>query len=768
MKINLTGAVFSQIINAVPSTDTALSIQAVAYDTRKISNPEGLVFFALSGNHRDGHEYVADAYLKGVRIFVVNRQFETAKHAHAVFFQVDQPLKALQQLAAYHRQQFDFPVIAITGSVGKTIVKEWIYHLISGSLRVVRSPKSYNSQLGVALSLLEMEPHHQVALIEAGISQPAEMEVLAGMIAPTFGVFTAIGSAHAHNFDTPAEQLTEKIRLFSGTERTWYNSEINLADTQVQAINGRKVSPAQHAELIAHSPFQDSASKQNLALAIAVALHLGLDVEQLKNKIKNLPRLALRMETFDGIHGNLIVNDTYNLDLDALTQSLEYQLSVAGNRKRVAIISLDGVSEAKAIEIRIKLQAFKPDQIIFVEHDHLPSFQDIRNSVVLIKGTRAAQLQRIARLFQLRKHKTQVEINLSAVRANLDYFRSLTDRHTRLLVMVKASSYGSGAEKMAEFLQKSGVEYLGVAYADEGVELREHGITLPILVMNAEEDGFDSIIEHRLEPAIYSHELMDNFVKALITHNQENYPVHLKFDTGMRRLGFEPQEAEQVLDLFQAQPEVSVKGVYSHLADSDNPDDNSFTLHQIQLFEEVTAVLEKRLTYPFIKHLLNTEGVQRFPQAQYDMVRLGIGLYGYSSNPEVQAQLKPAIAWKSVISQLKHIQTGESVGYNRTYIADRPRTIAIVPVGYADGFRRSLSAGKGTMVVNGQICPVLGRVCMDMTMIDVTDLAVQVGDTVEIIGENQPIRTLAQQMDTMAYEVLTSISRRVQRVYLEE
>jgi alanine racemase len=767
MKIHLTGAAFAALTGATPSA-TPVLIQAVAYDTRKISNPDGLAFFALSGNHRDGHAYVDDAYLKGVRIFVVNTDFETAKHEHAVFYKVPDPLKALQQLARHHRDQFTYPVIAITGSVGKTIVKEWIYHLISGSLRVVRSPKSYNSQLGVALSLLELESHHQVALIEAGISQPAEMEILAEMIHPTFGVFTAIGSAHAQNFETPADQLTEKIRLFSDTERTWYNADIPLSEPQVSAIHGRKVSLSQTADLIAHSPFQDAPSKQNLALALAVALDLGLEAETLKNKIKHLPRLALRMETFDGMHGNLIVNDTYNLDLDALTQSLEYQLSLAGNRKRVAIISLDGVSEAKAIEIRIKLQAFKLDQIIFVEHEHLPTFHDIRNSVVLIKGTRMAQLQRIASLFQLRKHKTQVEINLSAVRDNLHYFRSLVDRHTRLLVMVKASSYGSGAEKIAEFLQKSGVEYLGVAYADEGVELREHGITLPILVMNAEEDGFDSIIEHRLEPAIYSYEMMDNFVKALITHSQENYPVHLKFDTGMRRLGFEPDEVEKVLDLFQAQPEVTVKGVYSHLADSDNPTDGSFTVHQITLFEQITEVLEKRLTYPFIKHLLNTEGVQRFPQAQYDMVRLGIGLYGYSSNPAVQAQLKPAIAWKSVISQIKHIAPGESVGYNRSYIADNPRTIAIVPVGYADGFKRSLSSGKGSMFVNGQACPVLGRVCMDMTMIDITDLDVKVGDTVEIIGENQPIRALAAQMETIVYEVLTSISRRVQRVYLEE
>jgi alanine racemase len=496
-------------------------------------------------------------------------------------------------------------------------------------------------------------------------------------------------------------------------------------------------------------------------------LEIGISKNTISDRIKDLPRLALRMETFDGINENLIINDTYNLDLDALSQSLEFQLSIANGKKRVAILAADSLNENQKIEIQNTLEKFKLDEVFFISNENLPSFDQIQQSVVLIKGTRVSQLQKIARLFQLKKHKTRVEIDFSAVKNNLNYFRSLTKIGTKMLVMVKASSYGSGAEKMAEFLEKSGVEYLGVAYADEGVELRKHGIKLPILVMNAEEEGFNDIIQYNLEPAIFSYKMMDDFVKALIMENIEEYPVHLKFDTGMRRLGFAPSEVEKVVELFQSQPEIKLQSVYSHLADSDNLLDASYSLEQITIFNKICNHLSQKLNYPFDRHLLNTEGIARFPDADYEMVRLGIGIYGYSVNSPVQKELQPAIAWKSMVSQIKTIQPGESVGYSRKFVASKITKIGVIPVGYADGFRRSLGTGKGGFVIQGKWCPVVGSVCMDMTMVDITDVDTFEGDEVEIIGKTQTLNKLANAMETIPYEVLTSISKRVHRIYLE-
>lgn len=768
MKINLSVHSFAEAIGAAFSGNPEQKADAVAFDTRKISNPEQTVFFALPGGFRDGHDFIAEAYEKGIRLFVARHGYENSALENAVFLHVEHPLEALQKLAAFHRNQFGYPVVGITGSVGKTTVKEWIYHLISGERKVVRSPKSYNSQLGVALSLLEMGPEHEVALIEAGISQNGEMDPLREMIRPDYGVFTSLGTAHAENFASQEQHLEEKLKLFDGCSKTFYNASIQLSKEETDKIHGTQVNTEDFNGFLNHSPFRDKASLENLSLAIAVALELGADTEKIKERIPDLPRLALRMETFDGIQGNIIINDTYNLDLDALTQSLEYQLSIAKDRKRVAIIASEMLSPAQQQALNAKLEGFKLDGIYHLGKDEIPPVEEIRDSIVLIKGTRAAQLQRIAALFQLKKHKTRVEIDFSAARSNLDHFRSLTKPGTKLLVMVKASSYGSGAEKMAEFLEKSGVDYLGVAYADEGVELRKYGISLPILVMNAEEDGFSDIIQYNLEPAIFSFDMMDQFVKALIMQNHDNYPVHLKFDTGMHRLGFAPSDVERVTELLQAQPEIKVKGVYSHLADSDNLLDRSFSDEQISLFRQITDVLQKKLSYPFIRHILNTEGIERFPEADFEMVRMGIGLYGSSVNPEVQKMLRPAISWKSVVSQVKAVHPGESVGYSRRYVADSERKIAVIPVGYADGFRRSLGLGKGGMVVQGKWCPVLGSVCMDMTMIDVTGIPVFEGDPVEIIGETQTLSKLAADMETIPYEVLTSISKRVHRVYIEE
>ncbi len=769
MKLNLSTKEFSSIINSeLVGNINDLCIQTIAYDTRKILNAQNTVFFALYGDFRDGHSFVKDAYLANVRIFVVSDKnfIENSKSnfPDAQFHLVDSSLNALQKLAIHHRKQFHIPVLGITGSVGKTIVKEWLYHLLKNKFHIVRSPKSYNSQLGVALSILEMNSEHELAIFEAGISKPNEMQFLAEMIQAKIGIFTAFASAHAQNFDSKSQHLAEKEKLFVQCEKVLVNSNIptNLSK------NCEKISIKDFESLLNFSPFQDTASLQNLSLAIATAKIFNLNDDELIQQIKTLPRLAMRMETFDGINGNVIINDAYNVDLDALSQSLEYQQSIAKNRLRTAIIGVDGLNENQIQKIKSKLRDFNLYQCFFVKGNELPPIEKIHQQVVLVKGTRVGEIQRIANLFQLKKHKTRVEINLSAVKNNLTFFRNSIAKDCKILVMVKASSYGSGAEKMAEYLEKNGVEYLGVAYIDEGIELRKHGVSLPILVMNPDEDGFEDLIRFKLEPSIYSFELLESFTKALINNSLENYPIHLKFDTGMHRLGFENQDKQALLEIILSQPELKIQSVYSHLADSDNYESKDFTHTQISIFQEVCSFFSEKLAYPFIKHILNSEGITRFPSAQFDMVRIGIGLYGISSNSELKRMLFPAISWFSIVSQLKTIKKGESVGYSRRFIAEKETKIAIIPVGYADGFKRNLSLGKGGMYVSGKFCPVVGNVCMDMTMIDVSEVDCEEGTRVEIIGEFQKIEDLASAMQTIPYEVLTSMSKRLQRIYVEE
>jgi alanine racemase len=740
---------------------------AVAYDSRNIVNGSSTVFFALKGPFRDGHQFIANAYEKGVRCFVVSKLPDVPSFPAAGFIVVKNPLHALQELAAHHRNLFKYPVVAITGSAGKTTVKEWIYHLLGKHKRIIRSPKSFNSQLGVALSLLELHADCDLALIEAGISSPGEMLRLEQMIRPTHGIFTSFGRAHEENFKSRDEHFNEKIRLFSDVKQAIYPSQLELSVQSDKSIHGLSVNPAQYQKDLKFLPFTDPVSVNNALLAIAFTRSVLGNSVDLKEAISTLPQLALRLETFDGLNKNTIINDTYNLDLDALTHSLEYQMRLAGKRKRIVIIGLDEASRSKQDQIEKIVKPYNVDQLLIIDSNETPELNE-SDAVVLIKGTRNADMQRLARQYRLKKHTTYVEIDLTAVRSNLEVFRNMLSPETKLLAMVKAQSYGSGIEKMGDFLQKQGVDYLGVAYADEGIELRKQGIDLPILVMNTEEEGFEDCIRYDLEPAIFTLRQLDGFIRELILHGRRNYPIHLKLDTGMRRLGFELKELGQVCDILKAQPEVYVKSVYSHLADADNRRDKRFTDHQIAQFGHACEQLHHRLNYSFLRHLLNSEGVSNYPQAQFDMVRLGIGMYGISSNPAVKRKLQPVINWSTAVSQVKSLKKGESVGYGRSFVAQTPMEIAILPVGYADGYRRSLSNGVGNVYINGKACPVVGRVCMDMIMVDVTNKKVKEGDRVELIGKHYSIEKMAEAMGTIAYEVMTGISRRVNRVYLEE
>jgi alanine racemase len=739
----------------------------IAYDTRNIVNGENTLFFALTGEFRDGHSFIQNAYEKGVRCFVISKKIDTEHFKDAAFYTVKDTLFALQELAAHHRKKFNYPLFAITGSAGKTTVKEWIYHLISPELTVIRSPKSFNSQLGVALSLLELTENCDVALIEVGISKVGEMERLLQIVQPTHGVFTSFGRAHEESFVSSEQHLNEKLQLFSSVKKTFYPSTIALSSNQQKQINGIQLSTSSFQKELKLLPFNDQASINNALLALGVAHYLLGEEARFDDKLISLPRLAMRLESFEGNNGNTIINDTYNLDLDALIHSLEYQLRLAGNRKRVVVIGLDKENSSKKSQIEEIVAPFKPDQLLFVDPPALLEEQ-FTDAVVLIKGSRKADMQRYARSFRLKNHTTYVEVNLSAVRHNLAVLKSGLLPSTKMLAMVKAQSYGSGLEKMGAYLENQGIDYLGVAYADEGVELRKHGIQLPILVMNTEEDGFEDCILNNLEPAIFTLKQLDNFIKELILHGKTHYPIHLKLDTGMKRLGFEMTDIPKVCDMLQAQPEVYVKSVYSHLADSDNRRDKRFTEHQIAHFKNAVTYIENRLNYYFLSHLLNSEGISNYPDAQFDMVRVGIGMYGLSTNPVIKRKLVPVVSWYSAISQIKTIKKGESVGYSRTFIAKEEMKIAIIPVGYADGFRRSLSNGKGSVYINGKASATVGRVCMDMIMVDVSKLKANEGDLVEIIGPHQTIEKFAEANDTIPYEVLTSISKRVHRVYSEE
>lgn len=741
-------------------------IDRICYDTRKITEVKNTAFFALNGNFRNGHQFIDSAYDLGIRVFVVSQSIDIKFYPDAYIITVEDTLIALQQLAKIHRKKFHYPIIAITGSTGKTTIKEWIYQLVKQDKRVIRSPKSYNSQLGVALSLLELSDACDVALIEAGISEPYEMQRLENMIQPTIGVLTSLGRAHGENFDSMQTLHAEKLALFTHVNETFLGVDIQLPEATVTQIKGTIVSKDAFQDFLSFFPFQDTLSINNIRLAIQVALKLGVSSKKIIKQIEFIPHLALRLETFEGINETTIINDTYNLDLDALTYSLEYQKLIAKKKKRVVIVGLDKGNSDKKQEIEAIINQFKPDEFLLVQ-DPNEVLYTFNNAVILIKGTRNSTMEKVAQKFRLKRHKTFVEIDLSAVKHNLGIIRKKLKPKTKVLAMVKAQSYGSGLEKMATFLEQQGVDYLGVAYVDEGVELRKNGIKTPILVMNPEEESFDLCIEYNLEPAIYSFQQLDCFIKELIFNKQNNFPIHLKFDTGMRRLGFEPEDCAEIIDVVKSQPEIRIAGVYSHLAESDNLRDKRFTLLQATRFNEICKKLNEEIGISFIRHLANSEAVFNFPEFQLDMIRVGIAMYGISSNRNMKNIVKPVLQWKSAISQIKSIKIGESVGYSRTFKATKATKIAIIPVGYADGFRRSLGNGKGGVYIQNTFCPTVGRVCMDMIMVDLQDVKAKEGDQVEIIGRNHPIESFAEMMQTIPYEVMTSISKRVHRIYIE-
>lgn len=755
MKLNYS---YQQIASLISSETTNHStiIYTVEYDSRRILNGENTLFLALSGNFRNGHEFIADAYKKGVRHFVVSEKGSTKNLKGAYEIVVDDVLLALEKLAIFHRNKFKCPVIAITGSNGKTTVKEWLTYLISGENNVARSPKSYNSTIGVALSLLQINENTDVAIIEVGIGKKGTIQRKLEMIKPTDGIFTSFGKAHSELFISEEEKLNEKLILFKDVNSFIYSKSIS----KLKVENGTPIAIADYEEFLKKFNLKDYTSQQNVCLAIAMSLRLGISKRELVERIKDLSPLALRLESFDGVNGNTIINDTYNLDLDSLENSLSYQLANCNGKDRVVIIGMHKRNKSLEKAIKKQIENFGPIDLKF----QLPEGKaiiNVKNTSILIKGTRQAKMEILAQQLKQQNHQTYLEIDLKAIRHNINYFKSKIENSTKLLCMVKASSYGSDAKTMGLFLEQIGVDYLGVAYVNEGVELRNKGVKLPILVMNCEEQSFSECIDNQLEPAIFSLKQLDSFIRQLIGFQKLNYPIHLKLETGMKRLGFEKSEISELISSIKSQPEIHVQSIYSHLAESDVVD-SDFTRGQLKTFEKLSAKIQEEIPYPILRHLLNSEGIINYSSAQFDMVRLGIGMYGVTEN----TSLRQSISWISKVSQVKKLSKGESVGYGRSFVATNEMTIAIVPIGYADGLRRSLSQGVGGVYIQNDYCPIVGNVCMDMIMVDVTQKEIGEGCEVEIIGKHQSVRDIAKKMNTIPYEVMTSFSSRLHRIYL--
>ncbi|MDX2359160.1 MAG: alanine racemase [Crocinitomicaceae bacterium] len=757
MKLEYVYKDISLLISKESSDDQSI-ISSVVFDTRRIANPKGVLFFALEGVFRDGHDFIEDAYAKGVRHFVVSKRNYT-KHlegAHEIV--VNNVLWSLQNLAANHRKQFDCKVVAITGSNGKTTVKEWLAQLLSKDFHVTRSPKSYNSKLGVAISLLEITAATEIALIEVGVPEPGEMHRIEKLIVPTHGILTSFGTAHSMLFDSEEAHLSEKLTLLRHVNDPLYASGISLPDSK----RWHAVSADDYTELIEQFPFKDNINKQNVSLAIAMAMELGVTEEAIKDRIPELSSLALRLETYDGINNNSIINDTYTLDKDSLRLSLEYQLANAIGKKRIVIVGHTESDEIDQAEIEAIIQEFAPDEYYFYTNGEEVN-QEFNNASILIKGSRKARMELLANQFKQQHHQTYLEIDLTAVRHNINFHKSLLKPETKIMCMVKASSYGSDAKTMSKFISNMGVNYLGVAYTDEGIQLRESGVKLPILVMNCEERSFAQCIDNNLEPAIFSLNQLTSFIKELINRSMVNYPIHIKLESGMNRLGFNQKDLSSLIATIKSQPEVIIKSIYSHLAESDKVN-SPFTERQIEVFGLFCDQIENEFPHPILRHILNSAGIQNYPHAQFDMARLGIGMYGVTNDPN----LRPAISWYSTVSQVKELEVNDTVGYGRSFKADKAMKIAIIPVGYADGYRRSLSQGKGGVVINEKFCPTIGNVCMDMIMVDVSGQSVQEGDRVEIIGNHMSMEKIAMQLDTISYEVMTSLSMRLQRLFVDQ
>lgn len=798
------------------------SVDQFLIDSRQLLHAEGTIFFALTSNRNDGHSFIPSLVQKGVRAFVVSNPSVITQdviNAGATFIVVNNTLEALQKFASVHRSKFTIPVIAITGSNGKTMVKEWLYQLLRIDHNICRSPKSYNSQIGVPLSVLNLNTKHTIALFEAGISLPGEMKHLEEIIRPTIGILTSFGEAHDSGFASKSEKLNEKLELFKGCNTSicniYENEALFMTSDKRRITIGRTETcdfilsyvvndtqctlklRSKQEEFTFEIPFIDKASVLNAATCIVTLLHLGKSKEQISERLMLLQPIALRLEVKNATGNSILINDFYNSDIDSIRIAFSFLNQQHRKQRKVLFISdidQSGRTEEELYKELAKLvkqngfdsmvgigacisnykhlfdlpAKYFPDVTAFLKGYAL-SAHEYSNASILLKAANRFSFDKISRAMQQKSHDTKLEIDLNKLTHNVNYYRSLLTKDTRLMCMVKAMGYGAGGSEIATTLKHIGVQYLAVAYADEGVELRTSNIDLPIMVMSPEYESLDDIVNFNLEPEIYSLRILEQFIEVLDRLGiQNDYPVHIKIDTGMKRLGFEAQEIDDLIKQLRKFPQVKVKSVFSHLVASDNAALDPFTHQQIHSFESACEKLQVALGYKFIRHICNTGGISRFKQAHYDMVRLGIGMYGFGINTLETSKLENVSALRTRISQIKHVAKNETVGYNRRGVAERDLVIATIPIGYADGFHRSLGNGKAGVYINGSYCKTIGNICMDMCMVDVTDIKCSEGDEVCVFESADQIAALAEAMGTIPYEVLTGISGRVKRVYIQE
>lgn len=800
-------------------------VKELAIDSRKVVLPAQSLFFAIAGDRHDGHNFIAQLYDQGVRAFVVRSDYKTPSQLDDAFFiRVEDPLAALQAVAAAKRAQFNYPVIAISGSNGKTIVKEWLYQLLHTSYNIIRSPKSYNSQVGVPLSVWRMKYEHDLAIIEAGISMPGEMVKLERIVHPTIGIFTNLGQAHDENFSDAHQKAREKLDLFQNVNTLIYckdylviQEELELypfasspkffawsrrtvADLQIGRIEKRDGLTEiqgihQHNFLRIRIPFTDEASIENAIHCWALMLHLGIENEEIAKRMEQLAPVAMRLELKQGVNNCSVINDSYNSDLQSIAIALDFLSQQHQHPKRTLILSdilQTGRSDEELYaEVSQLIREKKVDRLIgigkhisgqatqFGDAEFFASTEDFLatyhhdkfyNETILLKGARSFGFEAISRVIQHKTHQTVLEIDLGAMVHNLNLIRSMLKPDTRLMAMVKAFGYGAGSFEIANVLQFHHVGYLAVAYVDEGIELRKAGISLPIMVMSPEEQSFDAMIQYGLEPEIFSVRSLQLLEHAIKRKGSLEAPLkmHIKLNTGMNRLGFSERDINGLVVRVKNNPQLKVASIFSHLAASEDPNEDDFTRHQIAQFEKMSVAIQEHFSYPILRHICNSFGIIRFPEAQYDMVRLGIGLYGVAPESPITGKLRNVSTLRTTITQLHDLKKGDTIGYGRVEKVQGDMRSATLPVGYADGLNRKNSDRKGSVFINGHRAPIVGKVCMDMCMVDVTGIPCKEGDDVIVFGEELPITEFAKNSETIPYEVLTNVSARVKRVYFQE
>ena len=814
----------ASILGIKNQTFKEVEISVLLTDSRKLSNPQETLFFAIETKQNDAHKFISDLYYSGVRNFVITKLFpEWKSFTDANFLKVANTLYALQKLAIYHRKQFNIPVIGITGSNGKTVVKEWLYQLLEDDYNIVRSPRSYNSQIGVPLSIWELNESTTLAIFEAGISQPDEMEYLEPIIRPTIGVFTKLGEAHQENFTSQQQKCMEKLELFTNTDIFVYEEDNKIIHQSVDMmvlsqksfcwsrkytdtpLFIRKTEKNENKTDIHYSflnfdysvsiPFVDEASIENAISCLAVLLYLNITPKKISERMMKLEPVAMRLDVRQGKNNCTIINDTYNSDINSIKIALDFQQQRKVDQsfrktliisdilqtgimpkplyKRVAeLVQQNGIEKLIGIgrDIYENSDIFSvPEKYFFRStEDFIRSgkWKQFENELILLKGARKYHFEQINELLEQRIHETVLEIDLDALVHNFNFYKSKISPQTKLICMVKANGYGTGAVEIAKTLQYHRCEYLAVAVAEEGIELRKEGISTPIIVLNPEVNGFEELFSEDLEPEVYNFRILEAFIREAERRGITNYPIHVKIDTGMHRLGFLPDQLPELIEKLKSQKGLKVKSVFSHLAASESWIFDNFTQKQIDALNAAHTEIEKKIGYPVWKHILNSAGIERFPDVQCNMVRLGIGLYGVSASG--LNGLKNVFTLKTTILQIKEISNHETVGYGRKEALNRDTKIATIRIGYADGLDRKFGNRKGKVLINGNFAPIVGNVCMDLCMVDVTDIDAKEGDTVIIFGENLSVIELAESIDTIPYEILTSVSPRVKRVYVKE